>query len=35
MANWDVFRELENLRKEIDAAFRGADYLYFVTLNTR
>ena len=24
MANWDVFRELDNLRKEIDQAFRGA-----------
>lgn len=24
MANWDVFRELDNLRKEIDEAFRGA-----------
>lgn len=23
MANWDVFRELDNLRKEIDEAFRG------------
>jgi len=26
MANWDVFRELDNLRKEIDQAFRGAGY---------
>jgi HSP20 family protein len=26
MASWDVFRELENLRKEIDEAFRGAGY---------
>jgi HSP20 family protein len=24
MATWDVFRELDNLRKEIDEAFRGA-----------
>ncbi|HET6418538.1 MAG TPA: Hsp20/alpha crystallin family protein [Geobacteraceae bacterium] len=24
MANWDVFRELDNLRREIDEAFRGA-----------
>lgn len=23
MANWDVFRELDNLRREFDAAFRG------------
>lgn len=23
MANWDVFRELDNLRREIDEAFRG------------
>lgn len=23
MASWDVFRELDNLRKEIDDAFRG------------
>lgn len=23
MANWDVFRELDNLRREIDDAFRG------------
>lgn len=26
MANWDVFRELDTLRREIDAAFRGAGY---------
>jgi len=26
MASWDVFRELDNLRKEIDEAFRGAGY---------
>ena len=26
MANWDVFRELDNLRKEIDEAFRGAGF---------
>jgi len=26
MASWDVFRELDNLRKEIDQAFRGAGY---------
>ncbi len=24
MASWDVFRELDNLRREIDEAFRGA-----------
>jgi HSP20 family protein len=24
MASWDVFRELENLRREIDEAFRGS-----------
>lgn len=24
MANWDVFRELDNLRREINEAFRGA-----------
>ena len=24
MANWDVFRELDNLRREMDEAFRGA-----------
>jgi HSP20 family protein len=23
MASWDVFRELDNLRREIDSAFRG------------
>lgn len=23
MANWDMFRELDNLRREIDEAFRG------------
>lgn len=23
MANWDVFKELDNLRREIDEAFRG------------
>ncbi len=27
MANWDVFRELDNLRKEIDEAFRGAGFV--------
>lgn len=26
MASWDVFRELDTLRKEIDEAFRGAGY---------
>ncbi|MDA8415270.1 MAG: Hsp20/alpha crystallin family protein [Desulfobacteraceae bacterium] len=26
MANWDLFRELDTLRKEIDEAFRGAGY---------
>lgn len=26
MASWDLFRDLENLRKEIDEAFRGAGY---------
>lgn len=26
MASWDVFRDLDNLRKEIDEAFRGAGY---------
>lgn len=26
MASWDVFRELDNLRREIDEAFRGAGY---------
>jgi len=24
MATWDMFRELDNLRREVDAAFRGA-----------
>ena len=24
MASWDIFRELDNLRREIDEAFRGA-----------
>jgi HSP20 family protein len=24
MASWDVFRELDNMRREIDEAFRGA-----------
>jgi HSP20 family protein len=26
MANWDVFRELDTLRREIDEAFQGAGY---------
>lgn len=26
MASWDVFRELDTLRKELDEAFRGAGY---------
>jgi HSP20 family protein len=26
MASWDVFKELDSLRKEIDEAFRGAGY---------
>ena len=26
MASWDMFRELDNLRKEVDEAFRGAGY---------
>jgi HSP20 family protein len=26
MATWDVFKELDNLRKEVDEAFRGAGY---------
>jgi len=26
MANWDVFKELDNLRREIDEAFRGAGF---------
>jgi len=26
MATWDVFKELDSLRKEVDAAFRGAGY---------
>lgn len=26
MASWDVFRELDSMRKEIDEAFRGAGY---------
>ncbi|GAM08658.1 small heat shock protein C4 [Geobacter sp. OR-1] len=26
MASWDVFKELDNLRKEIDEAFRGAGH---------
>jgi HSP20 family protein len=26
MATWDVFKELDNLRKEINEAFRGAGY---------
>jgi HSP20 family protein len=26
MASWDVFRELDNLRREIDEAFRGAGF---------
>lgn len=26
MANWDIFREMDNLRREIDEAFRGAGY---------
>jgi len=27
MANWDMFRELDNLRREVDEAFRGAGYV--------
>ncbi len=26
MATWDLFKELDNLRREIDDAFRGAGY---------
>lgn len=26
MASWELFRDLDNLRKEIDEAFRGAGY---------
>ena len=26
MASWDVFRDLDNLKREIDEAFRGAGY---------
>jgi HSP20 family protein len=26
MATWDVFKELDSLRREIDSAFRGAGY---------
>jgi HSP20 family protein len=26
MATWDVFKELDNLRREIDEVFRGAGY---------
>lgn len=26
MATWDVFKELDNLRREIDEAFRGAGF---------
>lgn len=26
MATWDVFKELDNLKREIDEAFRGAGY---------
>ncbi len=26
MANWDLFREFDNLRREIDEAFRGAGF---------
>lgn len=26
MASWDVFRELDNLRREIDEAFRGTGF---------
>lgn len=26
MASWDMFRELDNLKKEIDEAFRGAGF---------
>lgn len=26
MASWDVFRELDNLRREIDEAFRGVGF---------
>lgn len=27
MANWDVFREMDSLRREIDEAFRGAGFV--------
>ncbi len=26
MANWDIMREMDNLRREIDVAFRGAGF---------
>ena len=26
MASWDMFRELDNLRREVDEAFRGAGF---------
>lgn len=26
MAGWDIFRELDNMRREIDEAFRGAGF---------
>ena len=26
MANWDILREIDNLRREIDDAFRGSGY---------
>ena len=26
MASWDMFRELDNLKKEVDEAFRGAGF---------
>lgn len=27
MAGWDIFRELDNMRREIDEAFRGAGFV--------
>lgn len=41
MANWDVFREMDNLRREVDAAFRGAGFgspfgtTFFAPITTR
>ena len=33
MASWDMFRELDNLRREVDEAFRCAGLTVFLLLH--